>query len=272
MAALESGEVRTARPLLLDRAQTLTGRIAGRVDGTVAGEARRWHEPRRLAVVVPTTRPLEVTARFDAVPEIVGLVDEQVGMTVEGMPVELVVAPPRAFGTALLRATGPPSTSLRWTAAGGGRRARSTGALGLPYLRAGASRAPPRGAGDARRARRHPWRSALPHRLVGRQATVLELASAARGRGYEYVAICDHTRSVRVVPGLDADDLRRQAEEIAAANERLAPFRVLRGSECDIRPDGTLDLPDDVLAGPRVGAALAPCRAAGAAAASSRRE
>ena len=42
--------------------------------------------------------------------------------------------------------------------------------------------------------------------------------------------------------------MRRQAEEIAAANERLAPFRVLAGIECDIRPDGELDLPDDVLA------------------------
>jgi DNA polymerase (family X) len=80
------------------------------------------------------------------------------------------------------------------------------------------------------------------------KATVEEMAAAARDLGYEYVAICDHTPSVRVVPGLDADALRRQAEEIAAVNERLAPFRVLRGTECDIRSDGTLDLPDDVLA------------------------
>ena len=57
----------------------------------------------------------------------------------------------------------------------------------------------------------------------------------------------DHTRSVRVVPGLDGDDVRRQGEEIAAVNERLAPFRVLRGIECDILNDGSLDLPDDVL-------------------------
>jgi DNA polymerase (family 10) len=73
------------------------------------------------------------------------------------------------------------------------------------------------------------------------------MATAARDRGYEYLAICDHTVSVRVVPGLDADALRRQGEEIAAANEQLAPFRVLRGAEVDIRPDGRLDLPDDVL-------------------------
>src|SRR5207248_9402552 len=67
-------------------------------------------------------------------------------------------------------------------------------------------------------------------------------------RGYEYLAICDHTPNVRVVPGLDAGALRRQAEEIDAVNAALAPFRVLRGTECDIRSDGTLDLPDEALA------------------------
>ena len=77
---------------------------------------------------------------------------------------------------------------------------------------------------------------------------MLEMATAARELGYEYLAICDHTQSVRVVPGLEGDDVRRQAEEIVAANEALAPFRVLRGIECDILPDGSLDLPDDVLA------------------------
>ena len=80
------------------------------------------------------------------------------------------------------------------------------------------------------------------------RGTVEEMARAAIERGYEYLAICDHTVAVSVVPGLDADAVRRQGEEIAAANERLAPFRVLRGIECDIRADATLDLPDDVLA------------------------
>ena len=74
------------------------------------------------------------------------------------------------------------------------------------------------------------------------------MGRAARERGYEYLAICDHTPAVGAVRGLTADDVRRQAEEIAAANELLAPFRVLRGIECDILPDGRLDLPDDVLA------------------------
>ena len=81
----------------------------------------------------------------------------------------------------------------------------------------------------------------------GRES-VEEMARAARERGYEYLAICDHTPAVGAVRGLSPDDVRRQGEEIAAANELLAPFRVLRGIECDILPDGRLDLPDDTLA------------------------
>ncbi len=80
------------------------------------------------------------------------------------------------------------------------------------------------------------------------RASVVEMARAARERGYEYLAICDHTPAVGAVRGLTPDDVRRQGEEIAAANVELAPFRVLRGIECDILADGRLDLPDDVLA------------------------
>jgi DNA polymerase (family 10) len=80
------------------------------------------------------------------------------------------------------------------------------------------------------------------------RASVEEMGRAAQALGYDYVAICDHTPAVGAVRGLTPDDLRRQAEEIAAANEVLAPFRVLRGSECDILPDGRLDLPDTALA------------------------
>jgi DNA polymerase (family 10) len=80
------------------------------------------------------------------------------------------------------------------------------------------------------------------------RASIEDMGRAARGRGYDYIAICDHTPAVGAVRGLSADDVRRQGEEIAAANERLKPLRILRGIECDILPDGRLDLPDDVLA------------------------
>jgi DNA polymerase (family 10) len=80
------------------------------------------------------------------------------------------------------------------------------------------------------------------------RASAYEMGLAARELGYEYLAICDHTVSVGAVTGLTADDVRQQAEEIAEADERLAPFRLLRGIECDIRLDGSLDLPDELLA------------------------
>ena len=74
------------------------------------------------------------------------------------------------------------------------------------------------------------------------------MGRAAKALGYEYLAICDRTRTSRSFQGSAQEGLRRQAEEIAAANEELSPFRLLRGAECDIRADGRLDLPDDVLA------------------------
>ena len=80
------------------------------------------------------------------------------------------------------------------------------------------------------------------------KASVLEMATAARELGYEYLAICDHTPNVRVVPGSTPTRCDVRREEIPAANEQLAPFRVLRGVEVDILRDGGLDLPDDVLA------------------------
>src|ERR671934_15913 len=61
---------------------------------------------------------------------------------------------------------------------------------------------------------------------------------------FDFAVVCS---AARPKPGLDADDLRRQGEEIAAVNEQVAPLLVLRGTEVDIRADGTLDLPDDVL-------------------------
>jgi DNA polymerase (family X) len=254
-AALERPPTAPRRGLTLNRAWELVGGIAGALGGEAAGDPRRWRDAsERLAVVVASTRPAEVIERFHELPEIVALVERgdrrAVGVTVDGVPVELVVASPEQFGTELVRATGSAAyvESLGELPAGSDEHAVYR-ALGVPYL-------PPE-------LREQPFR-AEPPALVelgdirgdlhvhttssDGKDSVLEMAEAACALGYEYLAICDHTRSVRVVPGLGADDVRRQGEEIAAANERVSPFRVLRGIECDILADGTLDLPDDVLA------------------------
>jgi DNA polymerase (family X) len=71
--------------------------------------------------------------------------------------------------------------------------------------------------------------------------TVEEMAIAARERGYTYYAICDHSHRLR------DGALEAQAEEIDAVAERVAPLELLKGVEVNIRPDGSLDMDDDLL-------------------------
>jgi DNA polymerase (family 10) len=78
-------------------------------------------------------------------------------------------------------------------------------------------------------------------------ATIEEVARAAMDRGLEYVAICDHSKSLGIARGLDEGRLRGQMAEIDGLNEGLEGFTVLKGFECDIKADGSLDLPDSVL-------------------------
>ena len=225
--------------MTLNRALALVGEVATALGGEPAGDPRRARElSAHFAVVVP----LERLAEAEAVPQLVALLERDerrvVGVTADGYPIEVIGATPESWERELVRAIGSPE----WLAT---QQELPMTALPPPELRELDAPTPPPDLlelGDVR-GDLHVHTTASDGK-----ATVEEMGRAAQALGYEYLAICDHTRNVRVVPGLDGDDLRRQAEEIAAANEVLAPFRILRGSECDILPDGSLDLPDDVLA------------------------
>ena len=255
LAALDKPAERPTRGLLLNRSRPLVEEIANELEGEIAGEPRRWKDASlELAVVRAAGRPEDVLSRFEELPQIVAIVDRgeerAVGVTVEGVPIVLVAAAPERFGTELVRATG----SREYVEAleplpDAVDEEGVYEALGIPFC-------PPE-------LRERPLRGEPPPLLElgdirgdlhshttwsDGKATVYELGEAARALGYEYLAICDHTKSVGAVPGLDAIDVLRQGEEIAEANERLAPFRLLRGTECDILHDGSLDLPDNVLA------------------------
>ena len=77
--------------------------------------------------------------------------------------------------------------------------------------------------------------------------SVEELARAAQDMGYQYIAITEHSAGRGIAHGLDVDRLREQVAEIRALNERSAGIRVLTGIEVDIRADGRLDLPHEIL-------------------------
>jgi len=77
---------------------------------------------------------------------------------------------------------------------------------------------------------------------------IAAMAAAARERGYEYIAITDHSQRVSMAHGLNAQRLARQIAEIDRLNDKLEGFTVLKGIEVDILADGRLDLPDKILA------------------------
>ncbi len=158
-------------------------------------------------MVCAASDPAPVVARFVGLPQIVAVVEQSerraVGVTVEGVPLELVVAAPEQFGTAFVRATGAPAyvEALEPLPDAPDEEAVYR-ALGVPWL-------PPE-------LREEPFRGEPPDLVEladirgdlhmhttwsdGR-ASVLEMGRAGLARGYEYIAICDHTPAVGAVPG-----------------------------------------------------------------------
>jgi DNA polymerase (family 10) len=78
-------------------------------------------------------------------------------------------------------------------------------------------------------------------------ASILEMATAAKERGLEYIAITDHSKRVSMANGLDAARLRQHWKEIDKVRGKIAGIEILCGVECDILEDATLDLDDEVL-------------------------
>jgi DNA polymerase (family 10) len=73
------------------------------------------------------------------------------------------------------------------------------------------------------------------------------MAGAAQQRGYRYLGITDHSRSLGIARGLAEDKLQEQIREISALNDERENFTILSGTEVDIKADGAIDLPDSVL-------------------------
>ncbi len=80
------------------------------------------------------------------------------------------------------------------------------------------------------------------------QVSIKEMAEASIKLGYEYIGICDHSKAAAYAGGLNEDAVKRQQEEIDQLNQEFAGrFRILKGTECDILRDGTLDFGEETL-------------------------
>jgi DNA polymerase (family 10) len=79
--------------------------------------------------------------------------------------------------------------------------------------------------------------------------TIEGMARAARDLGHAWMVLTDHSPSLGITRGLSAERVAEQRDDIGRLNAELAPFRILHGTEMEIRADATLDYPDDLLAG-----------------------
>jgi DNA polymerase (family 10) len=285
IALVRGGQARMplgrALPLGRELVRALEG-VAGVKHAVLAGSARRMKETvGDLDLLVTSSRPAAVMKAFVGLPQ-VGEVLER-GETKasirhrEGLQVDLRVVEPEAFGAALLYFTGSKQHNIRVRDIAqrkglklseyglfrekSGRRVAGASeeevyaAVGLPWIApelredAGEIEAALAGTlprllelGDVRGDLHCHTKASDGHH------TIDALATAARRRGYEYVAVTDHSRAARVAGGLDVDDLRAHVARIRAAQKRHPDIRLLTGTEVDILPDGRLDYPDDVLA------------------------
>ncbi|HSN32419.1 MAG TPA: DNA polymerase/3'-5' exonuclease PolX, partial [Ideonella sp.] len=244
-----------------------------------AGSLRRARETvGDLDLLAAIDRASPLMARFAALPDVRQVLARgptRASVVLKnGLQVDLRAVPQAAFGAALAYFTGSKAhnVALRriaqeaglklneyglWRGArriAGATEAEVYGALGLPWIEPELRE--DRGELDAARAGRLPalieradLRGDLhAHSRDSDGRDPLEaLAAAAHERGLEYLAVTDHSARLRMLHGLDAAALARQADRIDALNERSGGIVLLKGIEVDILEDGRLDLPDAAL-------------------------
>jgi len=289
LAGIEALRRRTGRTLLGAAFPLAYAMLAAlwEVDGVVqaapAGSLRRMRETvGDLDLLVASEDPEPIMARFrelDVVAEVLLSGSTKTTIrTVDDLQVDLRVLEPARWGTALQYFTGSQAHNIRLRALAldhalslseyALKREDGTeilcateeevyGALGLPFI-------PPELRED-----RGEIEAALEGRLPdlltmedlkgdlqfhttwsdGHQS-LLEMARAAQASGLEYALVTDHSYSLGIAHGLTVDDLRRQRAEVEEVNRKLGgTFRLLAGTEVEVRADTTLDFPDEVLAG-----------------------
>src|SRR4051794_33671310 len=247
----------------------------------LAGSARRWAETCKDLDFIATANDAEALADAFADLPLLGEVQSKgvagvKAVTHNGLPIDLRIVPPENFGNLMQHFTGSGkhNEALRTEAVKRGFHVSEYGViddsteithacateeevyelLGMQYI-------PPElreNRGELRAARE----GALPelvrlgdirgdlhmHSVAsdGRH-TIEQMAEAARARGYEYIAITDHSATHGFGNDVPADELRRQIERVRSIDKQLDGITLLAGSEVNVLPDGSLDYADDVL-------------------------
>jgi len=281
IALLESGAGRFLAGAIRPIAENLLDSLRARDDveaAEIGGSLRRWAETvKDVDLLVATRKPAAVTKAFLALaPEATVIASGETKTSVRlasGLAIDLRLVAPSEFPFALHYFTGSVAHNIRIRA-----RAQDRGMSLNEYALSGKRHAAVKTETDLFRVLGLPYiepelredrgeieaaeGEALP-RLVREQdmrgilhchttasdgkSTLEEMGAAAAARGAEYLGIADHSASARYANGLSEAELKRQEKAIDAWNASSATLRILKGSEVDILPDGTLDYPDSVL-------------------------
>jgi DNA polymerase (family 10) len=252
----------------LPLAEALTRQITAASGATrleVAGDLRCGCDSiGALSWVAQSDSPAAALSAFAKMPQVVEIISESAQQAVvkvrPGLEATLTVAPRQSFGSAWFFATGSPQYIEEAERRAAGRsiklaefseEAELYAAMDCPYLpaelREGAA------AWDIKLQQRLLEASDIKGDLHAHSTwsdgvdSIRSMVAAARERGYSYHAITDHSRALAMANGLTAERLREQAREIEEVRAEFDDMLILRGVECDILRDGSLDLDDEIL-------------------------
>src|SRR5438132_2034082 len=249
-------------PAGIEIAETLRERLASIKEvenAEISGSVRRRLEViRNVNLVVVTRQPARVMRSLSKIVDRLETIDEKTakGVARNEMDVWFHLTPPREFGSTMLRTTG----SGEFVAAFLERAGEHAGAneeelfrrARIPFVRPER-----RENGDDLGLKKRRSLVELSdlrgtfhvHTTYsdGRN-TVLEMLSAARERGFEYVGISDHSKTAYYAGGLTVERLQVQQAEIDQRKREVKPLRVFKGTEVDILNDGSIDYDDETLA------------------------
>jgi DNA polymerase (family 10) len=247
-----------------------------------AGSLRRWRATiGDIDLVAATNNPAAVMEAFIHSPEVSRVLGQGENKssieTHNGLKLQLWTQPPERYGSLLLFVTGSKdhNVRLRELAQKQGLSLSEHGlldeegneqlfatekdvyaALGFPYIQPELRE--DRGEFQAARAGKLPELITTPqiraelhtHSTWSDGAvSIREMATAARDRGFTTLAVTDHTHSLGIVTGMHPEDAARQRIEIEGVQREMGDsIRILQGAEVEIRADGSLDYPDEVLA------------------------
>lgn len=255
--------------MLAEEAMDVLRLVRGVSDISVTGDLRRWTEMvSKVELIAAAEDPgeaLNVFAKLPWIHEVTARSASSVeGRTIYGLQVRLQIVRPQEFAAALLVSTGSHEhVAGLWKVA----EAKGVSLNGQfrseedVYRLLGMEPIPPElreGAGEIEAA----LEGRLPRLLAPSDIrgdlhmhtswsdggySIEEMAAAARDLGYQYIAICDHTKSLGIAGGLSPERLVEQMQEIRRLRGKLSGITVLAGTEVDILADGSLDIPDEIL-------------------------